>query len=151
MVMIYVKNDGKNPLPCAGRLIPPGEGLSIDEKEAPPHLRPQQAAPEQQPPQDPILALINGKVPEIADALPALSDGDLMKLKEAEEDGKNRLGVMKAVAEEELRRADVKAVGGGPAGDDADSEDDDAAGGDADLEDDDADPDGADTEGSEEG
>lgn len=140
MATIYVKNSGKNPLPCAGRMIQPGEGIHMEEREVPPHLRPNAPAPKpakQQDPEDALLEILDHNVKEIVEMLPALDDEELASLKDAEENGKTRKSLMTAFAEEELRRANERADGG--TGDDTregddngvDSEDDtDQSGGD---------------------
>ncbi len=131
MAKIPVKNNGKNPLPVAGAMILPGETRHFEEQEVPPHLRPSAAGPEKtDPPADPVLALldIKGGVKNIIPKLSELSDDNLARLKQAEQDGKTRDGLTKAIAVEELKRADAKAAGdegdntGGD--DDADNGDD---------------------------
>ena len=112
MAEIPVKNSGKNPLPVAGRLILPGETRFIEEQEVPPHLRPNAPEPAKaEPPADPIKALLKGKVPEIVEAIPNLSDEQLDQVEQAESAKKNpRIGVVNAIAVEKLKRADAKAA-----------------------------------------
>ena len=60
---------------------------------------------------DTVLALLDGSVRDVSAALPDLSDEDLARLKQSEEAGKTRKGVMQAIAEEALKRAVAKTEG----------------------------------------
>lgn len=111
---IPVTNNGAMAMYVAGLMIPPGETRHFDADLVPLHLRPAAQEPEADKTQfDPLAELIEGTVKEVAAEIPALSDEDLSRLGELEQ-GKGdaaRKGVLSAVAEEILKRADAKAAG----------------------------------------
>jgi len=90
----------------------PGDTREVDEMLI---SVPRKAEPEPKP--DALLALLDNNVPVIVDAItarddngkPTLTDTELVRLKAAEEGGNTRSTLMKAFAEEELRRAGEKA------------------------------------------
>lgn len=88
--------------PCS---IAPNETREVEET----HL-PIQKAREEQPPvtlEEAIQAILAHTIPEIDEVLPTLEDSDLDTLESMEKAGKNRDGVLKAVAAERLSRADA--------------------------------------------
>lgn len=100
----HYHNTAAHPIYVGGVMIPAGASREVDAR-----LVPGAAAateePEGEPPADPILALLDGNVAEVKAALPGLSDEDLDRLEAAEDNGKTRKGVLEAVAEERLARA----------------------------------------------
>lgn len=105
---IPVTNNTSNPLPVGGCYVMPGETRHFSEHQVPLHLRPAADKTEPEPPVDAVLVILDGSVPDVTQALPDLSDDELARLKAAEEGGKTRTGVMKAIAEEELKRASAR-------------------------------------------
>ncbi len=106
MADIPVHNPGNNPLHVNGAVIQPGETRIFPEHQVPRHLRPGAAEPPPAPePVDEVLALLDQGVGQITPELPALSDTDLARLEQAEQDGKTRKTLMAAFQEERLRRA----------------------------------------------
>lgn len=111
-----IHNAGATNLFVAGVVIPPGETKVFEEADLPPHLRGGSAEPAPAPvrPADPVLELLDQNVAEIIKAIeardeqgrPTVSDDDVLRLKQAEEDGKTRKTLMKAIDEEWVRRAD---------------------------------------------
>jgi hypothetical protein len=106
-----ITNNGAMPIYVAGLMIPPGETRHFDADLVPLHLRPAPVEPEaEEVPGDPLADLIEGTVKEIAAGLADLSDEDLSRLGEIEQ-GKGdaaRKGVLSAIAEETLKRAEAK-------------------------------------------
>lgn len=125
--MIPVHNSTEMPLYVSGAMVPPDETKHFPEHQVPAHLRPQQAPAAAPEAVDPIAVILAHKAPDIEAMLPGMSDEDLQALKQGEENGKARKGLLAAIAEDELRRADVKAGGDAQPGDaeqDADKGDD---------------------------
>lgn len=108
---VPVTNTTEMPIYVGGAMVPPGETRHFPAHQVPEHLRPKAPAPARAPEPDTVLALLDGTVADIAGALPGLSDEDLARLRQAEEDGKTRKGVMEAITEEVLRRADARTEG----------------------------------------
>lgn len=108
---VAVTNGGRTTLFVGGVMIPPGETRHFPPNQVPTNLREIQAAAVPVPPaappaqEDNLLELLDKNTAEIAAKLPGLSSADLARLKAAEDAGKTRKGVMAALAEEELRRA----------------------------------------------
>lgn len=108
---IPVHNPGAMPMYVAGLMIPPGETRHFDADLVPLHLRPAAPAPVADEPQyDPLAELLEGNVKAVVTALPDLDDEDLARLGELEQARGDaaRKGVLSAIAEETLTRADVK-------------------------------------------
>jgi hypothetical protein len=104
---IPVTNNGKTTMYVGSSIIPPGETRHFDENEVPPNLRPErEAAPQEMAPADPLAELLTGTVADIAAALPTLALADIERLGEMEQTGQSRKGVLTAVAETLLKRAD---------------------------------------------
>jgi hypothetical protein len=114
---VPIKNTGQTMMFVAGKAIPPGETLLFAPGELPPHLKPapaMAAAPVQ--PADAILALLDQKVSDVVAAIkerdeqgnPVLTDDQVLRMKQAEENGKTRKSLMKALDEEWLARAEAK-------------------------------------------
>ena len=107
---VPVTNNTKMAMFVAGVMIPSGETKHFEEHHVPPELRPPPECVEpEEPDEDPVIALLGGRIPEITEALPDLSDEDYTKLKAAEETGENRKGLIAAFAAEDLRRAQPSA------------------------------------------
>lgn len=110
MATKHIYNPGPNVQFVAGKMIPPGEGRDIDERDLPPELRdapPEPAAPEAPSLDDELQALRKGSVKEVAAALPALSHEALQRLQALEAEAEHpRKSLLAALADEALRRAD---------------------------------------------
>jgi len=125
MSQIPVHNNTKMPIYVGASMVPPGETRHFPEHQVPAHLRPalaKKAAPAAAPA---VTDILDKTIKEIVPLLSTYSDEDLQILKAAEQAGKTRDGIMKAIAEEELRRADARVENPGgekndpPAGDPA--------------------------------
>ena len=109
---IDVTNNTAMPLYVGSNIVPPGETRDFPESQVPMHLRTaEESPPEAEAPKDAVLELLDSSIPEIVAALADLSDEDLARLKAAEEAGKTRKGLMAALAEEELKRANERQSG----------------------------------------
>ncbi len=88
----------------------PGETREVEET-----LIPGQTAHQESPQEpDPLVLLIQGNAPEVIAALPTLDDEQLSLLDEMERAAeKPRKGVLQAIAEEKLTRADRAQAGQG--------------------------------------
>lgn len=102
--MVAISNDGETNRYVAGTCIPPGETRHFSPDQVPGH-RVHSVSESAPPTPDPVLAILDGSVPEVAAALGELSIEDIDRLEQAEQDGKTRKGVLKVIAEERLRRA----------------------------------------------
>jgi hypothetical protein len=106
-----VHNNTGMPIYVGTSMILPGETRHFHEHEVPHHLRP--AAPPAEspvePPADPMADLLKSNVSDVQSALPGLSDADLERLGELEQlSSSPRKGVLSAVSEEILKRAEAK-------------------------------------------
>ena len=105
----HISNDGPHTIYVGGKMIAPGEGRDIDERDLPPELR---GAPvvvvEPEPSLDDELAeLLKESVKEIKDLLPTLTHEGLDRLAELERGHEHpRKTLLEAIADEVLRRAD---------------------------------------------
>ena len=118
--LVAFTNDTKKIIHIGNKTIWPGSTREVDET-----LLPNFKAPEkvEEPEADPLLDLLDNSIPIIVEAItardengaPTITDEGLAKLKAAEEDGNTRKGLMSAIAEEELGRANEKAEGTGGA------------------------------------
>jgi len=127
MSLIPIENKTEMPIYVGSIMILPGETRHLEDHQVPLHLRPAPAeeAPataQGDPAESAIRELLEHTVADLSalirerkdDGQPKLSDDDLQRLKAAEEAGKARKGVLAAIAEEELRRADERQDGGDP-------------------------------------
>ncbi|SCX40346.1 hypothetical protein [Nitrosospira sp. Nsp1] len=106
-----VHNSTGMPIYVGAAMVLPGETRHFDEHEVPSHLRPEKAAAENVAPEpgNPLVELLQLKVDDVKAALPALTDTELELLGELEQlSGTPRKGVLGAVAEEVLKRAEAK-------------------------------------------
>ncbi|SFW39528.1 hypothetical protein [Nitrosovibrio sp. Nv17] len=108
---VPVHNSGKLPIYVGACIVLPGETRHFDERDVPAQFLPPPPEPESiensVPSPDPLAELLQGKVPEIVAALPALSQADLDQLGQLEQlSAAPRKGVLSAVAEEILKRAE---------------------------------------------
>ena len=101
----HYHNTAAHPVYIGGVMIPAGSTREVDARLVPATAAPAAAPSEDEKPADPILALLDGTVAEVKAALPDLSEEDLAKLEAAEEGGKTRKGVLEAVAEVRIARA----------------------------------------------
>ncbi|MBA1147432.1 hypothetical protein H0Z60_10225 [Ectothiorhodospiraceae bacterium WFHF3C12] len=99
-------NDKPHPVHVGGKLIMPGDTREVDESLIP---RTAPAEPvEPVDPGDPLLALLDGSVKEVTDALPGLDDDQVRQLRAAEESGKTRSTLIAAIDETLLERAQAR-------------------------------------------
>jgi hypothetical protein len=120
MKSVPFTNIGETTAHIDGKRIEPGQTRDVDPSMIPERLRKAVTADEaEDEPVDDITRILDNNIPEIESLLPDLSDDDLAKVKAAEMAGKTRSGLMKAIGEEELRRANEKVHNpGGSASDD---------------------------------
>ncbi len=110
---VPIENNGQMPLYVAGVMIPPGEIRHFEDDQLPPEYRQPAEESEVDLTLDPLVDILKMKVADVASGLAALSDEELDRLEMLEVEGQNRKGVIAAVAEERLRRAELKAGQGG--------------------------------------
>ncbi len=104
---IPVTNNGKNAIPVGTSIVLPGETRHFDEHLVPMHLRPKKQEEAPPPPESKTLVdLLGGTVVQVVAALPDLSLDDLETLGDLEQGGLNRKGILSAIAEELLNRAE---------------------------------------------
>lgn len=113
---VPVENNGQMPLYVAGVMIPPGETRHFEDDQLPPEFRQSAAVEAEEAPADPLLAVLELKVADVVNGLADLSDEELDRLENIEAAGKARKGVIEAVTEERLRRAEKKVGGEGGEG-----------------------------------
>lgn len=112
MKQVPIENKGWSPIFVGGVMIPPGETRHFADDLLPPEYR--SAAPVVQDDLvDPFTELLDGNVAEVTGALDLLNREWLVRLEAMELAGKNRKGVLAAIAEEMLRRANNDAGGEG--------------------------------------
>lgn len=110
MKKIAYHNPKKHVVYVGGKAIQPNQTREIDEVDHPDYKRPDQA---ETPVEDALAALSAGKAADIAKAVPALSDADLIALQALEDEraeSKQRKGVYEAIATEQLNRAGDEAA-----------------------------------------
>jgi hypothetical protein len=108
---IPVTNNGKTMMYVGSSIIPPGETRHFDENEVPPSLRP---TPPDLPTtpglplsgEEALAEQLLGTVADIAAALSDMALADIERLGELEQTGQARKGVLAAIAETLLKRAD---------------------------------------------
>ena len=104
---IPVSNSTAMPIYVGAAMIPPGETRHFDEQDVPPHLRPaQEVAAEPEAPADPLAELLKGNVASVVAALPGLSVSDVERLGDMEQADLGRKGVLGAIAEQLMIRAE---------------------------------------------
>lgn len=104
MAKRYVTNDTPNMMYVEGRMIAPGEGREVDVPDEAPALV-------EEAMEDPDLVLqdlLAGTVAGVGAALQGLSQETLGRLEVLEAAGKNRKGVMEALADAFIAAADAK-------------------------------------------
>lgn len=118
MGKIYVHNDTAGPIFKGGKFIPPGEGREVDADELPPGDKPDPEAAagagEGESTSTERLAgnladLLKSPIKEIVPVLADLSDESLAELAAAEEADQARKGLLSAITELQLQRAQAKA------------------------------------------
>lgn len=108
MTKVPVKNTTHMPIYVGSSMVPPGEIRHFPEHQVPDHLRPRAEKVVADEAPTAITAILDKNIPEITPLLEGLTDDELAEIKAAEENGKTRTGLMKAIGEEELKRADAK-------------------------------------------
>ncbi len=104
-----ITNTGRNNRYVGGVCIPPGETRHIDENRLPVRLRTPPPPAIEPPLPDAMNWLLSDPVRDIVSTLPDLTDDDLQQLARLEaESARPRSSLLKALSEEELRRANVK-------------------------------------------
>jgi hypothetical protein len=106
----HIANDGPNTIYVGGKMIPPGEGRDIDERDLPAELREPQAVDtvEEAPSLVDLVGALRAKsVDAIKGELQALTQEALDLLSELENAAKQpRKGLLAALGDEHIRRAD---------------------------------------------
>lgn len=110
MEQVPVENKGKSPIYVAGVMIPPGETRHFADDMLPPEFRSAAPVAAEVEAGDPLAELLDGNVHEVMGGLDVLSADFLLRLEALEQAGKNRKGVLAAIAEELLRRAEARAA-----------------------------------------
>jgi hypothetical protein len=108
MEKIPYTNDTAAPVYVGGLLVKPGQTRMIDPADAPNYaaaLAAGQATAAGEP-ENPTLKLLDRPVKDILPELPALTDAQLDELEAGEADGKTRKGVLEAIAEQRVLRAE---------------------------------------------
>lgn len=107
---VTISNESKNTpkfiklLGAAGSImIPPGESRTFEPHEIPKMYHDTVLA-EKIPNTNPIIEVLNAKVPQVIAGLADLSGDELDQLEKAEISGKNRKGIIDAITEERLYR-----------------------------------------------
>jgi len=105
---ISVENNTKMGIYVGSNLVPPGETRDFPESMVPQHLRPKaEEAPVEKPVEDPLGEMLKGNVASVVALLPGMSAADIEKLGELEQAGQARKGVLSAIAEIQLSRAEL--------------------------------------------
>jgi hypothetical protein len=108
MKKVPFTNNGETTVHIDGKRIEPRQTRDVDPSKIPEKLRKTEADLPEAKPVDDITRILDNTIPEIEQLLPGLSDEELAAIKAAEEAGKTRAGLMKAIGEEELMRANAK-------------------------------------------
>lgn len=111
----HIHNPGPNVMFVGSKMIPPGEGRDIDERDLPPEHRDPQpfSATPSRSLDDDLRELMAHKVGEVVPQLPNLSLEALERLAALEQEAtKPRSSLLAAVVAEQLKRASVRADGG---------------------------------------
>ena len=112
MEQVPIENKGNSPIFVGGVMIPPGETRHFADDLLPPEFR-SSAPVVKDELTDPFAEILDGNVAEVTGALDLLNREWLVRLEAMEMAGKNRKGVLAAIAEEMLRRANNEAGGEG--------------------------------------
>lgn len=119
MGLKHISNDTPNTLFVGGKMIPPGEGRDIDERDLPPEYREPAPEPEEAPVpglDEELGVLLVNTVPTLKEMLPDLSHEALERLHALEAEHEHpRKTLLEAVEAELLRRAN-EALGTDDAG-----------------------------------
>lgn len=105
----HIENNTPNTIYVGGRMIAPGEGRDIDERDLPPEHRDAPVVVVHEGPSldDELAALLKESVKEIKDLLPGLTHEGLDRLAELERGYEHpRKTLLEAIADEVIRRAD---------------------------------------------
>lgn len=106
----HITNDGPNTIYVGGKMIAPGEGRDIDERDLPPELRdaPVVVVEEAGPSLDELLAdMLKGSVHVVVGGMSRLTHEALDRMAEIEGEAKHpRKTLLEAIADEKIRRAD---------------------------------------------
>ena len=113
-MQVPIENKGAMPIYVGGMMIPAGETRHFAEDDLPPEFR-SSAPVVNDELADPFAEILDGNVHEVTGALDLLNHEWLVRLEAMELAGKNRKGVLAAIAEEILRRANESAAEGGEA------------------------------------
>ena len=109
MGLKHISNDTPNVMFVGGKMIPPGEGRDIDERDLPPEHREPAPQPEEAPVpglDEELGVLLVNTVRTLKEMLPDLSHEALERLRELEAEHEHpRKTLLEAVADELLRRA----------------------------------------------
>ena len=108
---VPIEIKGQMVLYVAGVMIPPGETRHFEDDLLPPEFRSSAPVVAEVEAGDPLAELLDGNVAEVTAGLAVLSDEFLARLAGLEAEGKARKGVLAAIAEEQLRRAEAAAAG----------------------------------------
>lgn len=106
MKTVHYTNTGKNNVHIGLKRIQPGETREVDASLLD---NVQTGEDPQEEQQDEISIMLDASVPEIIEAMQALSAEDYSRMKQAEVIGKQRKGLLDTFAEEDLRRASAQA------------------------------------------
>lgn len=105
----HIENNTPNTIYVGGRMIAPGEGRDIDERDLPPEHREAPVVVVEAGPSldDELAALLKGSVKEVAGTLGALTHEALDRLADIESGYTHpRKTLLEAIADEKIRRAD---------------------------------------------
>ena len=104
MKEVHFTNREDHAVHIGNKMIPPGTTRMVDASMLPDAHK--QIDPHDTPaPSNPLLAILEGNVAEVTEALAGLSDEELDIIEQAEKAGNTRKGVEKAITEERLTRA----------------------------------------------
>ena len=115
MEQVPIENKGKSPIFVGGVMILPGETRHFADDLLPPEFRSAAPVVAEAEAGDPLAELLEGNVAKVTGGLDLLNREWLVQLEALELSGKKRKGVLAAIAEELLRRADDFATEGGEA------------------------------------
>ena len=106
---ISVENNTKMMMFVGSNMVPPGETRDFPESMVPHHLRPKaEETPVEKPVEDPLGEMLKGNVASVAALLPGMADAEIETLGELEQAGQARKGVLSAIAEIQLSRAELQ-------------------------------------------